>query len=165
MSCGLENRDYDTLLRAAREVDATFRIYAHGFFGSGNEKPLSPANVEWLPRVSFDELRDAYASCDAVILPINNVDYAAGVTGLVEAMSAGKPIITSGSKGIEEYTRFLDQRFIARPGDHDSMAKAANSLLSQPDRGHGQGVANREWVLQNCALDKYIQMIKVLMES
>lgn len=165
MSCGLENRDYGTVVRAAGKVNANFKIYGHGFFGSSKEQFNGPPNVEWMPRVSFDELRDAYAACDAVIVPINDVDYAAGVTGLVEAMSTGKPVIASGSGGIEEYLQSADPGFVVPPGDADAMARAATQLVEHLEQGRAKGLANREWVLQNCALDKYAELVKEIMEA
>lgn len=165
MSCGLENRDYDTLVRAARKVDADFKIYGHGFFGSSNERPNECPNVEWMPRVSFDELRNAYAACDAVILPINNVNYAAGVTGMVEAMSMGKPVIVSGSRGLGEYLQIYAPRIDVPPGDADALAEAAIRIIRNPESLSAYGRSNREWILQNCALDNYAQSIAATMQA
>ena len=164
MSCGLENRDYGTLVRAARKVDADFKIYGHGFFGSSNERPKECPNVEWMPRVSFDELRNAYAACDAVILPINNVDYAAGVTGMVEAMSMGKPVIVSGSRGLKEYLQIYAPRIDVPPGDANALAEAAMRIIRDPESLRAYGRSNREWVLANCALDNYAESIVASMQ-
>ena len=101
-ACGLENRDYDTLLQAAAKTDLPHIIQATGYFveetQSGDELP----NVEVRKqRVSFERLREMYHESAFVVVPLNSVDYAAGVNGILEAMAMGKAVVAMQSPGLE----------------------------------------------------------------
>jgi glycosyltransferase involved in cell wall biosynthesis len=115
-----------------------------------------------MPRVPFDELRGAYASAKAVIVPLNDVEYAAGVTGLVEAFAMGKPVIVSDSRGLSDYLRH-GPGAVVPPGDVDALADAM-ARIDETDLA-AVGAANRRWVVENCALDTYAAGIVRIMET
>jgi len=102
VACGAENRDYETLLRAARIAPGETYVFGHGFFGPATEIGKQDAGTAFfpMPRVSFERLREYYNCATAIVVPLNAVHYAAGVTGLVEAMSMGRPVIVTRSPGI-----------------------------------------------------------------
>ena len=163
MACGAENRDYDTLISAASLAGAHVNIYGHGFFVSKTIHPkIDSKYVNFEKRVSFLELRESYNSCKAVILPINNVEYAAGVTGLVEAMSMGKFVIFSNSVGISDYIE-QNPGCIVGPGDVQSLARA----LIEVNQGRFDiekiGQKNRAWIVANAAISKYASIIQKIM--
>ncbi|MEO9517714.1 MAG: glycosyltransferase [Paracoccaceae bacterium] len=85
----------DLALEAFRELGAKLRIV-----GSGSElKHLqadAPDNVEFLGRVSNEELNSLYANCRALIFP-GEEDF--GIVPL-EAMASGRPVIAYGKGGI-----------------------------------------------------------------
>jgi glycosyltransferase involved in cell wall biosynthesis len=70
--------------------------------GDGEERQRvqqgAGANIEFLGRASFDRLREAYASCRALIFP-NEEDF--GIVP-VEAMASGRPVIALGRGGARD---------------------------------------------------------------
>jgi glycosyltransferase involved in cell wall biosynthesis len=164
-SCGLENRDYITLTRAASTLPYPFKIVASGFLGRyGATAEISAANVTvHEARVSYLELRRLYAKCRFVVVPLNPVRYAAGVTGLVEAMSMGKAVVVTASPGINEYVEHGVSGLVVRPYDPDDLARAISELWDHPERCEEMGRRNRAWVESHAALEGYVRQVEGFM--
>lgn len=104
---GLEFRDYDTLTRAARGLDAQIRIAAasnwshHSAFAGAPELPpnVSAQSYTYLP------LRDLYAAARVVVVPLKDVDNQAGITVILEAMAMGKPVVVTATRGQTDVVR------------------------------------------------------------
>ena len=166
MACGAENRDYATLVAAAGKVDATFEVFAHGFFGenAGRGKDAVAPNVRQMPRVPFEDLRAAYQKADIVAVPLNDVDYAAGATGIVEAMACGRPIIATRSQGLQDYFAAIDPMGLVTPGDPDVMAAALTAMLALPaEARQTMGKRYRTWIEANCSQEAYAARVAALM--
>lgn len=104
---GLEFRDYDTLTRAARGLDAQIRIaaastWSHHSAFSGS--PDLPANVS-VASYTYLPLRDLYASARIVVVPLTDVDNQAGITVILEAMAMGKPVVVTATRGQTDVIR------------------------------------------------------------
>jgi glycosyltransferase involved in cell wall biosynthesis len=166
VACGAENRDYVTLGRAAQLVSGRTYVFGHGFFGPVTQTASSRDSDRLIPmpRVSFDELRRYYGQAAAIVVPLNAVQYAAGVTGLVEAMSMGRPVIVTRSPGIEEYCVGIPEALQAQPKDHLQLSIAMQQIASDPNAFLKFGIANREWICENCSLNGYVRIIASLME-
>ncbi len=104
IAVGSENRDYETLAAAVGGLDRKVIIAA----GSHWARTLAgsselPANVEYRSTaMSFADLRDAYAAASLVVMPLQDVDNQSGVTGILEAMSMGRPVVVTASNGQRE---------------------------------------------------------------
>jgi glycosyltransferase involved in cell wall biosynthesis len=166
VACGAENRDYATLGRAAQLVSGRTYVFGHGFFGPAAQTASSEESARLIPmpRVSFDELRRYYGLAAAVVVPLNAVQYAAGVTGLVEAMSMGRPVIVTRSPGIEEYWVGIPENLQVQPQDYLQLSMAMQHVASDPKAFLRFGMSNREWVCENCSLKSYVRTIASLME-
>jgi glycosyltransferase involved in cell wall biosynthesis len=164
-SCGLTGRDYPTLLAAAKQCSMPFRFAASGPDGlAGLTEP--PANVDVLRRfIPFSELREIYAAARFAVVPLHSVQYAAGVTGLVEAMSAGLAVVVTDSPGIAEYLRDADPGLVVPPGDPGAMAAAIRTLWEQPDRCREIGARNRQWCERNATLQGFVRRVSEMMLS
>ncbi|UZF94395.1 glycosyltransferase family 4 protein [Bosea sp. NBC_00550] len=159
MACGAENRDYDTLARAAGRVEGKFAVYGHGYRADNVRARDCPPNMEYMSRVSFPELRNAYARSSIVVVPLNDVDYAAGVTGIVEAMAAGRPIVATASRGIREYLTGFDPWTVVQPGDDEAMAAALTRLNGDRELRERLGRQNRIFAEERCSLDGYVNQV------
>ena len=100
-TAGLEFRDYPTLIEAARGLPARVVIAAASPWSKRPDPTAAtapPPNVE-LCRLDFVDLRQLYADSDLVVMPLHDVPFQAGVTTILEAMSMGKPVVCSRSRG------------------------------------------------------------------
>jgi glycosyltransferase involved in cell wall biosynthesis len=163
-ACGLENRDYATLMAAFERLPYRLIIAASGYHGVDRSlRGCAPSNVEILSeKVPWSELRRLYARARFVVTPLNNVDYAAGVTGLVEAMAMGKAIVASTSAGIAEYLRDGASVRAVRPGSATELAQAVTELWDDPEYCRRAGAWNRAWVAR-ASLDNYINKVRSLL--
>ncbi|MGJ7522954.1 glycosyltransferase [Variovorax sp. LT1P1] len=165
MACGAENRDYDTLARAADRIKVNVAVYGHGFLAENRKAKNSSPNLNYMARVSYPELRDAYSACSIVVVPLNDVAYAAGVTGIVEGMAAGRPMIVTASRGIEEYIAAFDPVTVVRPGDDQGMALAIDRLQHDESMRQRLGQQNRLLAEEKCSVDKYAAMVAARMAA
>jgi glycosyltransferase involved in cell wall biosynthesis len=78
------------------------------------------------------------------LVPLNSVLYAAGVTGIPEAMACSKAIIVSISPGIRDYIEDGVGGYLAPPNDPEALAKAILKLWQSPDLAAAMGIRNRE---------------------
>ena len=104
---GLEFRDYDTLVAAARDLDVDVRIAAGSHWSHHDAfagSPVLPPNVT-VASYHYPELRALYAAARFVVVPLREVDNQAGITVILEAMAMGKAVIVSGTRGQTDVVR------------------------------------------------------------
>lgn len=168
MACGAENRDYPTLVQAMKTVDADLKLFAHGFYGThqGTVDPSAQDRIKLMPRVSFSDLLKSYQDADVIAVPLNEVDYAAGVTGLVEAMACGKVVVVSATAGLDGYLDGIDPTLLVKPHQPTDLAQAVSKALAiAHDPARQDGSRNRDWVVKHCSLDNYVQKVANLMAA
>jgi glycosyltransferase involved in cell wall biosynthesis len=105
VAVGAENRDYETLLAAARGLpDLRFVVAAGSHWArTARTSDGSPPNVEFLTEpLGFAALRDLYARAAAVVVPLKEVANQSGITTLLEGMSMERPVIVTANMGQRE---------------------------------------------------------------
>jgi glycosyltransferase involved in cell wall biosynthesis len=113
-SAGLECRDYGTLIKAIEGLDIELKLAVGSHWsnttGAGLEGEL-PSNVK-VKFYNYTELRELYANAALVVVPTRDVDHAAGITVILEAMGMGKTVISTRSVGQSDVIN--DQRSHSR---------------------------------------------------
>ena len=168
-SAGLEYRDYRTLLAAVTGLDIQVRIAAASHWSThpGIEGITLPPNVQ-VASYDYQDLRRLYSASLFVVVPLHDVDNQAGITTILEAMSMGKAVIVSHTRGQTDVVRdrrSLDRTapqrstqpawasslgatseaaegqtgFYVRPGDVDELRRAIDYLLAHPEQGAADG--------------------------
>ena len=162
-SCGRESRDYLTLQRAAETLPYSFRVVASGWAPhAGFDAAVgitARSNVDVITGLSYRELRDAYEGSRFVIVPLNRITYAAGVTSVCEGMAMGKAIIVSDSPGIRDYVDPGISGLVVPVGDEVAMRQAIRELWENPKRCAIMGAHNRRWVEQELNVDRYVERV------
>ena len=100
-SAGLERRDYPTLMEAVEGLDVQVVIAAASPWSKqsdATERAVLPANVE-VRRLDLFELRELYARSRFVVMPLEEVEFQAGITTILEAMSMGRPVVCTRTPG------------------------------------------------------------------
>jgi glycosyltransferase involved in cell wall biosynthesis len=195
-SAGLEFRDYPTLERAVEGLNARAVIGAASHWSKRRNTASSsehPSNVE-VDRFDYPGLRELYARASVVVVPLDDTDFQAGVTTILEAMSMAKPVIVTHSQGqtdvIEDrrsITRGANPRsrtpgllrdiaeqagvdleptgFYVLPGDTDGLRRAIAYLLDRPDERRLLGDAGRRTVERLVTVEQFGQRVKTLIED
>jgi glycosyltransferase involved in cell wall biosynthesis len=158
-SCGRDSRDYPLLVRAAEGLTFPFRIVASGWSASAGVRQAknieARSNVVVEKGLSFPALRDAYARARFTVFPLNRMDYAAGVTGVCEAMAMGKAVIASDSPGIAEYIKHGVSGLVVPVGDERALREAIERLWSDPALADEMGRRNRKWAEAEMTVTAY----------
>ena len=96
--------------------------------------------VEFLGYRSQSEVADALAGAQIFVLP----SFAEGVpVVLMEAMAAGLPVVTTQIAGIPELVDSGISGLLVPPGEAAPLARALDTLLTDPARRHAMGQAGR----------------------
>jgi len=113
-AAGLENRDYDTLIAAVRDLDVQLVVAAASLWSTHDGVAATttlPRNVA-VASLDYAALRDLYAESLFVVVPLKDVDNQSGITTILEAMAMGKAVVVSHARGQTDVVR--DRRHASR---------------------------------------------------
>lgn len=156
-SAGLERRDYATLLAAVRGLDVRVVIAAASPWSTqadSTDGQELPENVE-IRRLSLHELRELYASARFVVMPLEDVDFQAGITTILEAMSMGRAVICSRTRGQIDTVIEGQTGLYVPTHDPQALRSAIQHLLDDDVEAERLGLQARGWVLANADVERY----------
>ena len=177
-SCGIANRDFDTLCRAASKCDHPIRVISPGPMAG----LLWPSNVTridggrgWLvdkrkavtPR---DLVRDYFPHSAGTLIIMKNdpTQYTAnGFTNLIEAMAVGQPVImtkTGALPGEIDVEKSGCGIFVP-PENPDALAEAIDFLGGNPDKAEALGKKGRELVERYYNMERYAKDLHEFFET
>ncbi|MEZ4641224.1 MAG: glycosyltransferase family 4 protein [Chloroflexota bacterium] len=160
LAVGMEQRDYPTLTQALEDTDIRVVILAKSPWSSHQVRTETAANVTYVTkRLSYLELRDLYARARMVVIPLNNVDYAAGVNSVLEAMAMAKPLVVTRTAGIDDYLRADETGLFAAPHDSTHLREQILSLWHNQQQQQRLAANARQMVEEQMNLDIYVQNI------
>ena len=130
LSVGSENRDYATLVNAVLRTTLKLKVLSSSPWCRKTQPSLGALSgqVEFLPRVSYADVRDLYQRARLVVVPLHDVEYAAGLSGVMEALCMHKPLIVSSSRGIADYIVDGQNACVVQPHDADGLASALRAV-------------------------------------
>jgi glycosyltransferase involved in cell wall biosynthesis len=196
-SAGLEWRDYPTLIAAVGDLDARVVIGAASHWSKRRNTAEGvhdqPKNVT-VGAFDYFALRDLYARSALVVVPLDETDFQAGITTILEAMAMAKPVIVTHTRGQTDVVE--DRRAITRgpqprsrsksllrelaetvgasvapsglyvlPSDAAALRRAIVYLLGHPEERRRLGAAGRRAVEQFVTVDQYAQRLRQLLEQ
>ena len=161
---GWEARDYKTLLAAVDGLPARVEIAVGSSVASarrGSSSDLAGrlgaiVHRQLPPRA----LRDLYSRARIVVVPLENVDYDAGVTVVTEALAMGKPVIVTRTRGQVDVIREGRHGLAVPPDDPSALRTAIESLLADAGECDRMGRAGRELICEQHSLDRYIASLR-----
>ena len=92
------------------------------------------------------------AACDVLALP--SLAHECLPYAILEAMSHGKPVVSTDVAGIPEMVSDGVTGFVVPPGDLDALAAALGRLASDPQLRERQGAAGRERIESEFGLER-----------
>jgi colanic acid/amylovoran biosynthesis glycosyltransferase len=167
-----EHKGYDVLLEAIKPL-SNLRLWVVGYPGHLNVQEMVRAagladRVTVLGEVSDDVLQILYQACDLFVLPSRtgtvpedkNTKEGVPVT-LIEAMSYGKPVVSTRLGGIPE----LVEAILVEPGDVNELRAALSRLMDDADLRQRMGERNRQIVAEKYSRDNLTAMMNLLREA
>ena len=195
-SAGLEFRDYPTLVQAVQGLDVHVVIGAASHWSKRRNTAAETeagSNVE-VDSFDYQALRAVYAKAAIVVVPLDDVDFQAGVTTILEAMSMAKPVIVTHSAGQTDVVE--DRRTITRgahprerpasllrrvahtagvdiqpngfyvpPNDSGALRRAIDYLLERPDERKRLGAAGRRTVERLAGVEQYVDRLRLMIDE
>ncbi|NTV99973.1 MAG: glycosyltransferase family 4 protein [Oscillochloris sp.] len=164
---GLERRDYPTLLQAVDGMPVKVIIAAASPWSKRSDSTAGhviPSNVE-VRRFTQYELRQLYADSRFLVMPLENVEFQAGITAILEAMSMERAVVCSRTPGQTDAVVDGETGLYVPPGDPVALRQALEYLLSHPDEAVRMGVAARRVVLQKMSLERYVERLSALVRT
>jgi glycosyltransferase involved in cell wall biosynthesis len=158
---GLERRDYPTLLRAVEGLPAKVVIAAASPWSKRSDSTQGqaiPENVE-VRRFTQHELRQLYADSRFLVMPLENVEFQAGVTAILEAMSMERAVLCSRTPGQTDVIVDGETGRYVPAGDPAALRAALEQMLANPGETERMGKAGRRLILQSMSLDRYTERL------
>jgi glycosyltransferase involved in cell wall biosynthesis len=196
VSAGLEYRDYPTLFAAVAGLNAHVVIGAASRWSRRQNTALGPARPPNVQVGSFDYcgLRALYARAAIVVVPLDDVDFQAGVTTILEAMAMGKAVIatqTAGQTDVVSDRRAAMARaqppmgrtsllgelaasagvpiepngLYVPPKDPRVLRRAISYLLDHPDECARLGAAGRRLVERLLTVEQFAERVAHVVEE
>lgn len=156
-SAGLEYRDYATLVEAVRGLDVEVVIAAASPWSKRTSDIAGaalPTNVT-TTKLDLAALRRLYAEAAFVVMPLVDVEFQAGVTTILEAMSMGRAVVCSRTRGQTDVIEDGVTGMYVPPADVESLRVAIERLLDEPDLAAELGTAARGWVVETADVERY----------
>lgn len=157
-SGGRSNRDYDTLIKAAAELNVHVQIAAQRF---NIRTSTLPKNVS----VHYDAFGDDFLrllrQSMFVVIPLDRVDESSGQLVLLQAMALGKAIIITENRGISDYYQPDVTALVAPPHDVGGLKRQISRLMNEKQRRDQIGLAAQKFV-QQFSLQKQAQRVAAL---
>jgi glycosyltransferase involved in cell wall biosynthesis len=156
-SAGLERRDYPTLMDAVDGLDVRVVIAAASPWSKQHDSSAGralPENVE-VRRLNLFELRQLYSEAAFVVMPLVDVDFQAGITTILEAMSMGHAVVCTRTPGQTDTIIDGETGVYVPPGDAAAMRGAIEWLLDDEREAGRLGRNAREWAVARADIEVY----------
>ncbi len=130
-SGGRSGRDYATLFKAVEGLKYPLVVNARPF----NLRGLGiPANVQVNDLIPHDQYRDQNWNARFVVVPLQSVNEAVGLTAILNAMAAGKAVICTDLPGPSEYIIPGETGLLVPEGDVAALRDAIVYLWERPEQ-------------------------------
>ena len=84
---------------------------------------------------------------------------------LLEAMTAGKPVVATNVGGNREVIRHGENGFLVPPGDDKALAETVITLLQDQDTAEAVGQRARDWATSEFSIEKMVNEYQTLYEE
>jgi glycosyltransferase involved in cell wall biosynthesis len=165
LAVGKEQRDYKSLIQAVDGTGLRVVIVASSPWSNGRVQFKSADHVTVLSNLTYHELKLMYARARLVVVPLLDVDYAAGVNSVLEAMAMAKPLIVTRSQGITDYVVDNETGIDVTTQDVRGLRYCILSLWQKPGERDRLGANARQAVEEQMNLDIYVDRVVQIMRQ
>ncbi|MFV9503968.1 MAG: glycosyltransferase family 4 protein [Oscillochloridaceae bacterium umkhey_bin13] len=156
---GLERRDYPTLLAAVADLPIDVVIAAASPWSRRTDSTAGqtiPANVR-VQKFSQYDLRQLYADSRLLVMPLEAVEFQAGVTAILEALAMARPVLCSRTLGQTDVISPGEHGFYVPPGDVEALRTMIMAMLDQPELAARMGREGRQLIERQMSLEHYAE--------
>ena len=148
VAAGRSHRDYGTFFQAMDGLPIKAVVNARAF----NIKDLKiPETVFCNPFLPPGVFFDLVRKMRFAVLPLYPAKHASGETFLLEAFSAGKPVIATETYSMVEFIQPGVNGFLVPPGDVVALREKISYLYNNPTEAQRMGQEARRFYEQNCS--------------
>jgi glycosyltransferase involved in cell wall biosynthesis len=165
LSVGNEERDYQSLISAISGTKMKLVIVASSPWSKFRTDISTGPNITILERISYLELRELYARARLVVLPLNDVDYAAGANAALEAMAMAKPLILLESRGLEGYVSHDETGRVISSRNPEDLREAIFRLWEDEPERSRLGTNARQSILDRMNFQVYTETITEILRG
>ena len=168
LSAGTANRDYKTLVSAVQGVNVDVRIAADSAWYpvETNLREVSlPSNITVKSAGNYTGLRDLYAACHFVVVPMLPARFACGYAVIAEAMAMGKTVIATRTHSNSDFIKDGVNGFLVDVGDVDTLRARINYLLENPSVVARMGHLARTEMEGNWSLPAYTVRLEAAVKA
>lgn len=166
-SAGLEFRDYDTLVAAARDLPLEV-VIAAGSPWSHNRYEMKdgvqPQNVI-MRRFTPREMRELYARAEAVVVPLFPSLRACGMNVINESSQMSCPVIATRTEGLESYLVDGGNGVLVAPGDVASLRSAIMAVVGKKEDFKAMTSRAYTRTTAEAPLERYVSFIYDLLSE
>jgi glycosyltransferase involved in cell wall biosynthesis len=158
---GNSDRDFDSLVQAAREFPCPLVILSQRFQPA---TPL-PDNVTLVRDfVSQEELIRRIAGARCCVLPLKDYRVAAGQNVMLEIMTIGRPLVVSRNIATEEYATDGESALYFELGNPSDLRDKVLRLLQNPERAEAIAANGRKRALDLCEEEnlRFLEVLRLL---
>jgi Glycosyl transferases group 1/Glycosyltransferase Family 4 len=151
------NRDYE-LLAAAPGMHRTIIVTRQAIKlpAGASHVTITAGDFFGSDSMSDDDIRRLYNRARAVIVPLKDVHQPSGYSVTLQAMSCGRPVVLTKTRGLWAPEHFIDgdNCLLVPPGDATALGAAISRLRSDAALAARIGSAARETVTRHFGLDR-----------
>src|SRR6267143_6145150 len=158
------HKGVEHFIEAARFVpDARFLVVGEGSLLEAMKRFAGTMGVadrvQFLGRVSDENLPKVYAACDVFVLPSVSRLEAFGIVAL-EAMATGKAVIVADIPGVREVIEDGREGLLADPMNPRDLAEKIRRLLGDPSARRAMGARARDKVVESFGIEQVTDRIE-----
>lgn len=127
---GYAKRDWNTLVRAYRQLDTSLKLRLVGHVEESYE---GIPGVEQIPFVPIRDLMDQIYNAAFCVLPLESFNYSYGQMTLMQQMALGKAVIAARVPSLVDYVRDGETALLYQPKDAEDLARKMAALAADPD--------------------------------
>jgi glycosyltransferase involved in cell wall biosynthesis len=151
------NRDYELLAGApGRHRTIIVTRQSVRVPPGANHVTITPGDYFGSDSMSDDDIRRLYNRARAVIVPLKDVYQPSGYSVTLQAMSCGRPVVLTKTRGLWAPEHFVDKIncLLVQPGDAAGIGEAIRMLRTDPSLAERIGRAARDTVVRQFSLDR-----------